>query len=240
MVVREKSPGVLEVKDNKKVFFFIGLFLVLAGLSVLFIDFLGVEGDARWFLGGFIILVGSLLALLWRDTTVLLDQQQGAVTITTLSIRGRREKRCSFADVEAVEYVESIRQHESSVNSRSGARGSFSAMNNQGGYNVERSVFLVLKNAERFLVLSSSSTRRSLASAAMMDDRSLLRPSTKSHAERIASFIGVPLRSSSLGDAVKDFGNKLLGSFGGAGSDESLVSSGDAVPPQQNPPPGSS
>jgi hypothetical protein len=199
MNMREISQGVLQIKDNQIVVLIIGAILGVVGLILTIMNFsINDITESGVLISLFLLIVGVIMVLLWKNSTFIIDKNQQSILIKIKRVIKSKEKKYAITDAKQIVYSEEVFRDQ---NSRS-RRNSMGAINIGGGsLRAKRTVSLLLNNGEIYTIKTRTQNYNPL-----FQDR------LKLQAQQLADFLGVPFQSKTLGDAVKDLGQKIFGS----------------------------
>jgi len=197
MRLREIQPGILRIKQGNMAVIVIGIIMMIAGLIYFFSNIDKINfSTPEIYITIVLIGLGALLTFLTKIIITTIDKNQNIIKYEEKKIKSKKERRILFAEVKEILYQERLGF------SNTGSRGSKGRTGmNTGGTkpNIEKTISLALKTGELLIVYSATTSYNPFFNR------------TKDSAQRLADTLGVPLKSGSVEDTIKNIGNNLFG-----------------------------
>lgn len=183
MNVKEIQPGVLVVGQSRIAMPIIGAILGIVGI-ILFISNMAnfdASNGASW-IGLVLLVIGALMIVFWKSKKTTLDKNQNKMTYELKSIFKKNQKQYDLNEIQEIGYQESIRRSTTSDGTKT---------------TVTKIVKLTINNGETYDLLVTQGNYNPFVNR------------TKERAQKIADFLGLPLKSLSVGDALNEIKNVI-------------------------------
>ena len=177
MKIDQSKPGVLTISQKNMVMPFLGGAAILFGLVAINFKEFDITNSGT-FIPLIMLIVGIGLILFWKRKTVDLDKNMNLMTVTNKALFSKKEEKYALNLIIGVEYTESF---------------SSSVSNGKRMTTKNTALDLVFNNAARYNVFKVGD------SASIFNTFSR---GGRNQAERVAVFLGVPLKSFTPSDAL--------------------------------------
>ena len=197
MVLKEIQTGVLRSKQNNTIGLILGIILTIAGIIVIIMtiptfDFSKIGS----YIGIIITIIGTTILLTWKKITLIINKNENSINIEIKKITKKEQKKYAITDAKMIQYTESIYRERNTNTNKTRGIGINTV---EGTMKVNKTVNLLLNNGEIYNIINYSGNYNPFQNK------------TKTEAQQLADFIGIPLQSNSLGDTIKEIGTKIFG-----------------------------
>lgn len=207
MKITQENPNMLILENKNLLGIFVGVLFVVFGIISFFLSF-----KQHIFVGLFLILFGGLAIFFWKAIKIVFDKTQGQIFISQKGVLKAKKENYNFSDIKEVSFKEweeyQVVRDEKSFRPETMVRHNLSLITNGG----------------KEIIISSGGRSGSIFSFGNFFAGS--KPKTKEEeiAEKIASFLNVPLNKNEGKE------NPLSQIFKGGNNQNTPPS----VPPEEN------